>query len=57
MYAKNTQMDTAISTKISELEHSFSELTENVANLEKDINELVHTIEMSQYNSFNVDNK
>jgi len=50
-------MDTAISTKISELEHIFGELSENVANLEKDIKELVHTIETSTYNSFNVDNK
>jgi len=44
-------------SNISELEHSFGELSENVANLEKDIKKLVEVIKLSTYNAFTVDNK
>jgi len=36
-------------TKISEIEHSFSELSENVANLDEDIKKLIELVELSKY--------
>jgi len=61
MDLENTRMNTApnecMLSNISELEHSFGELSENVANLEKDIKKLVEVIKLSTYNAFTVDNK
>jgi hypothetical protein len=47
-----------LSTKISELEYNFAELSENVVNLEKDVKKLVQIIELSTYSRVEIgDNK
>lgn len=58
IYCMDAAENERLPTKLSELENNFSELSENIVNLEKDMKKLIQYIKLSTYTTVeSIDNE